>query len=100
MLGSAVNSRTPSDFQPSSHIGILGDWPAMNRQIPEQSMRGLYTDPYIPVGMQRALDSLICLPSRSTSASWMLGFLTPADVSSSLTSPPPASSGCRYSSDS
>src|SRR4051794_33873547 len=30
--------------------------------------------------MQRALDSAIGLPRRSTSALWMLGFLTPADV--------------------
>ena len=40
--------------------------------------------PYIAVGMQRALDSAIGLPSRSTSASWMLGFLMPADVSSNF----------------
>jgi len=37
------------------------------------------------VGMQRALESAIGLPSRSTSASRMLGFLTPADVRRSLT---------------
>src|SRR5215211_285736 len=33
------------------------------------------------VGMQRALASAIGLPSRSTSASWMLVFLMSADVS-------------------
>src|SRR5690349_368388 len=32
--------------------------------------------------MTRALDSAMGLPSRSTSASWMLVFLMPADVSS------------------
>ncbi len=32
------------------------------------------------VGIQRALDSAIGLPSRSTSASWMLLFLMPAEV--------------------
>jgi hypothetical protein len=36
--------------------------------------------PYDAVGMQRALDSAIGLPSRSTSASWMLVFLMPAEV--------------------
>jgi hypothetical protein len=35
--------------------------------------------------MQRALDSAIGLPSRSTNASWMLGLVTPPDVRSSLT---------------
>ena len=41
--------------------------------------------PYDAVGMQRALDSAIGLPRRSTSASWMLGFLMPADVRRSFT---------------
>src|SRR5438874_770143 len=36
--------------------------------------------PYDAVGMERALDSAIGLPRSSTSASWMLGFLMPADV--------------------
>lgn len=36
--------------------------------------------PYEAVGMQRALDSAIGLPNRSTSALWMLVFLMPADV--------------------
>src|SRR5712691_13133966 len=31
MLDSAVSSRTPTDFQPRSHMGD-GDWPAMKRQ--------------------------------------------------------------------
>ena len=34
--------------------------------------------PHCAVGMQSALDSAIGLPSRSTSAAWMLGFVTPA----------------------
>ena len=42
---------------------------------------------YEAVGMQRALDSAIGLPRRSTSASWMLAFLMPAEVSRSLTTP-------------
>ena len=36
---------------------------------------------YAAVGMQRALDSAIGLPSRPTSASWILVFLMPAEVS-------------------
>ena len=44
--------------------------------------------PYAAVGMQRALDSAIGLPSRSTSASRMLAFLTPADVRRSFMLPP------------
>src|SRR5256714_11627992 len=46
--------------------------------------------PYPAVGMQRALDSAIGLPSRSTSASWMLVFLIPADVRRNLKLPPGA----------
>ena len=37
--------------------------------------------PHCAVGMQSAVDSAIGLPSRSTSASRMLGFVTPPDVS-------------------
>src|SRR6188472_2251189 len=86
MLASAVSSSTPIDFQPSSHMGSA-DRPVMNRQAPAQAIRGPYTDPYIAVGMQRALDSLIGLPSRSTSAPWMLEFLMPAEVRRSFMLP-------------
>src|SRR4029079_15337743 len=86
MVGSAVSSSTPRDFQPSSHIGQRGSRPLMNGHAfspgPTQGC------PYIAVGMQRALDSLIGLPSRSTSASWMLAFLMPADVRRSFKVPP------------
>src|SRR5678816_4136814 len=76
-LGSAVSSSTPRDFQPNSHMGQLGSPPLMNRHaLPAPS--GLA---YIAVGMQRASDSAIGLPRRSTSASWMLVFLMPAEVS-------------------
>ena len=81
MLGSAVSSSTPNDFQPSSHMGQRGSRPLMNRQAAPGPAKGC---PYEAVGMQRALASLIGLPRRSTSASWMLGFLMPADVSRSL----------------
>jgi hypothetical protein len=39
------------------------------------------------VGMQRALDSPIGLPRRSTRASWMLVFLMPAEVRRNLIVP-------------
>jgi hypothetical protein len=42
---------------------------------------------YAAVGMQRALDSPIGLPRRSTSASWMLVFLMPAEVRRNLIVP-------------
>ena len=86
MLGSAVSSSTPKDFQPSSHIGQLGSCPLMNcHALSPGPTQGC---PYIAVGMQRALDSPTGLPSRSTSASWMLAFLMPADVSRSFKLPP------------
>jgi hypothetical protein len=44
---------------------------------------------YEAVGMHRALDSATGLPRRSTSAPWMLMFVMPADVSSSLMMPLP-----------
>ena len=81
MLGSAVSSSTPKDFHPSSHIGRR-DCPVMKRHAPAGVPCGC---PYPAVGMQRAFASAIGLPSRSTSASWMLGFLMPAEVRRSLT---------------
>ena len=44
--------------------------------------------PYNAVGMQRASHSAVGLPSSSTSASWMLAFLMPADVRRSFKLPP------------
>ena len=82
MLGSAVSSSTPMDFQPSSTIGVSGSCPLMKRQAAAGPAIGC---PYDAVGLQRALHSAIGLPSRSSSASWMLGFLMPADVSRSFT---------------
>src|SRR3954449_12096383 len=76
MLGSAVSSSTPNDFQPSSHMGVAA-CPAMNRHAPPGLPWGC---PYPAVGMQSALESAIGLPRRSTSASWILVFLMPADV--------------------
>ena len=52
---------------------------------------------YAAVGMQRALDSAIGLPRSSTSASWMLVFLMPADVRRNLKMTPRVSIGARLS---
>src|SRR3954451_9547138 len=93
MLGSAVSSNTPTDFQPRSTIG-LSEFPLMNCQAltpgPTQGC------PYCAVGMQRAVESAIGLPSRSTSASRMLAFVTPPDVRRSFKTPPDMSAmdGC------
>src|ERR1700733_12341596 len=81
MLGSAVSSSTPRDFQPSSHIGVVAR-PVMNRHAePGPPMA------YVAVGMQSALDSAIGLPRSSTRASLMLVFLMPADVRRSFITP-------------
>src|SRR5215471_14489299 len=84
ILGSAVSSSTPRDFQPSSHNGVVAR-PVMNRHAePGPPMA------YDAVGMQRALDSAIGLPSRPVSASRMLVFLIPADVRRSFTAALPS----------
>src|ERR1035438_2540595 len=82
VLGSAVSSSTPKDFQPNSHKGVEAR-PVMKRQAMSAPPRLAYT----AVGMHRALDSAIGLPKRSTSASWMLGFLMPAEVRRNLMMP-------------
>ena len=81
MLGSAVSSGAPRDFHPSSHMGSA-DRPLMKRQTPAPGPTP--GCPYIAVGMQRALDSAIGLPGRSTNASRMLAFLMPAEVRSNF----------------
>src|SRR5690242_3380915 len=83
MLGSAVSSSTPKDFQPSSHMG-WADVPLMKRHGPPGLPWGF---PYPAVGIQRALDSATGLPRRSMSALWMLGFLMPAEVRRYFTIP-------------
>src|SRR5439155_19519049 len=83
MLGSAVSSSTPNDFQPNSPLGVLGSCPLLHLPPSSRCPRACAA-----VGMQRALDSAIGLPRRSTSASRMLLFLIPADVRRSFTLPP------------
>ena len=65
MLGRAVSSSTPTDFQPKSTIG-WSELPLMNRQgsAPGPTMGC----PYSAVGMHRALEPAIGLPSRSANA--------------------------------
>ena len=65
MLGSAVSSSTPTDFQPSSTMG-LAEFPLMNFQAPTPGPT--MGCPYAAVGMHRAVESAIGLPSSSTSA--------------------------------
>ena len=83
MLGSAVSSSTPKDFQPNSHMGQMGCRPLISRHAwPAPPGRA-----YAAVGMQSALDSVIDLPSRSTSASRVLVLVMPAEVRRSLMPP-------------
>src|SRR5215204_5146759 len=83
MLGSAVSSSTPNDFQPNSHMGVLGSCPLMNLHASSGCPKAC-----VAVGMQRAVDSATGLPSRSISAPWMLAFLMPADVRRNLMGAP------------
>jgi hypothetical protein len=85
MLGRAVSSSTPTDFQPRSTIGF-SDLPLMNRQGPTPGPT--MGCAYAAVGMHSALESAIGLPSRPTKASRMLTFLTPPDVRRSRKTPP------------
>ena len=73
------------DFHPSSTMR-WSVFPLMNRHGPAPGPTEGWA--YIAVGMHRALDSAIGLPSSSTSASSMLWFVTPPDVSNSFMVPP------------
>src|SRR5260221_6759663 len=75
MLGSAVSSSTPKDFQPNPHKGVVAR-PLISRKA-AAAPPGMA---YAAVGMQRALDSAIGLPSRSTRALPMLSLEMPPDV--------------------
>jgi hypothetical protein len=78
-----VSSSKPSDLQPSSQSGLFASPRIASNTFPLPPGKG-----YIPVGTKRAFDSDIDLPSKSTSASWMLGFAMPLDVSKSFTESP------------
>src|ERR1700730_5774360 len=82
ILGRAVSSSTPNDFQPTSHKGVAAT-PRISRHATAAPPGMAYT----AVGMQRALDSAIGLPSRSTRALRMLSLLMPAEVSRNFMMP-------------
>ncbi len=79
-LGSAVSSSSPTDFQPRPTIGSVSR-PLAKRSADSGPHIGW---PYWAVGMASAVHSSIGRPSSSSSAAWMVGFVTPADVSSSF----------------
>ena len=87
------------DFQPSPTVGVPVSWPLMHSHAWRGPAIGC---PYSAVGMQRASDSAIGLPSSSTSASLMLAFLMPAEVRRSFmsleTDKPPRTHRCSKSS--
>src|SRR5438067_343191 len=85
MLGRAVSSSTPTDFQPRPTIG-RSDVPLMNFHTPTPGPTMGW--PYCAVGMHSAVESAIGLPRRSTRALRMLTFVTPADVRRSFNVPP------------
>ena len=90
MLGSAVSSSTPIDFQPRSTMGFSA-LPLMNCHA--RSPGPTEGCPYIAVGMHRALQSAIGLPSSSTSAPRILALVTPPDVEEAHGSSPIRSRG-------
>jgi hypothetical protein len=76
MLDKTLSSRTPSEFHPRAAAGGFEASP----MIASCAINGLPGKGYIAVGMNRAFDSEIGLPKRSTRAWEMLGFRTPPDV--------------------
>src|SRR3954454_22075161 len=82
MVGSAVSSRTPSDPQPRPEKYCQPGSAATKPRTDWGPHRGW---PHCAVGMQRAWLSAIGLPRSCTSAEWMLGLVTPPDVSRSFT---------------
>src|SRR5690349_25069555 len=96
MLGSAVSSSTPTDFQPRSTIGFW-EFPLMNCHAftPGPTIGW----PYCAVGMHSAVDSAIGLPRSWTSASRMLAFVTPPEVRRSFTVSPRCERGSRRNGD-
>src|SRR5215472_15120097 len=83
MLGNTESSSTPKDFQPNPAKGLL-----LRPQTAAHARSAPPGNGYIAVGMTRALDSSIGLPSRPTSASWMVVFAMPDEVRRSFTPSP------------
>src|SRR4029078_3581694 len=85
MVGSAVSSRTPSDAQPRPEKCRKSGSAATRRATDTGPHIGC---PHCAVGTTRAWHCATGFPSSCTSAEWMLGFVTPPDVSKSFKVPP------------
>ena len=72
------------EYDAGSRPGVLEDESDLDDGTNSQALTPGPTHgcPYIAVGMHRALQSAIGLPSNSTNALRMLTFVTPADLSS------------------
>ena len=81
IVGSADSSRRPSDFHSIEVMPPHGGRPLTNPRAETGHMGW----PHCAVGMHSAVASAIGLPSRPTSASRMLGFVTPPEVRRSFT---------------
>ncbi len=84
-LGSAVSSRTPRAFHSMEVMPPHGGMPLTKPRTEAGPHIGW---PHCAVGIQRAVESVIGLPNRSTSALRMLEFVIPPDVRSSFKIPP------------
>src|SRR5688572_25321809 len=87
MLGRAVSSRTPSEAQPRPDRYCQSE--AESAATKPRTDAGPHIGwPHCAVGTHRARHSETGLPRSCTSAEWMLGFVTPPDVSRSFTVSP------------
>ena len=85
IVGSADSSSRPSDFHSIEVMPPHGGRPLTNPRAETGPHIGC---PHCAVGMHSAVASAVGLPSRSTSASRMLVFVTPPDVRRSFKMPP------------
>src|SRR5689334_24222013 len=81
MVGSAVSSRTPSDAQPRPEKYRKSGSAATSPRTDAGPHMGW---PHCAVGTTSAWHSATGLPRSSTSAEWMLGLVTPPEVSKSF----------------
>src|SRR6476646_4758939 len=85
IVGSAVSSRTPRDAQPRPEK--CRNWGSAATR-PRTDAGPHIGWPHWAVGTTSAWHSAIGLPRSCTSAEWMLGFVTPPDVSKRFKVPP------------
>ena len=85
IVGSADSSRRPSDFHSIEVMPPHGGRPLTNPRAETGPHKGW---PHCAVGMHSAVASAIGLPSRPTSASRMLVFVTPPEVREASRLPP------------